>query len=119
MTEEANKVLNEVGGLMMKAVEHLEVELQKIRAGKANTNHNRPIVVIDETPFYCYAVCDLPEKLRHELENMGMQKAPDNGGYFFYNPNLKAYVEVISYDKLLRDASQRNKILFEKLNITG
>ncbi len=100
-------------------VEQMYGYVRKIRAGKANTNHNRPIVVIDETPFYCYAVCDLPERLRHDLENMGMQRAPDNGGYFFYNPNLKAYVEVISYDKLLRDASQRNKILFEKLNITG
>jgi len=41
----------------------------------------------------------------------------DNLGYFGYNPSLSAYVEVISYTKLLRDAKKRNKILFDKLNL--
>ena len=31
-----------------------------------------------------------------------------------YNKNYKAYVELISYDKLLDDANKRNKILFDK-----
>ena len=34
-----------------------------------------------------------------------------------YAPSLSAYVEVISYTKLLRDAKKRNKILFDKLNL--
>lgn len=93
--------------------------VRKIRSGKAKTNHDRPIVIRAETPFYCYAICDLPLPLRNELENMGMQITPDNEGYFMYNLNLRAYVEVLSYDKLLRDAKQRNRVLFEKLNITG
>mgnify|MGYP003749760683 CR=1 FL=1 len=91
--------------------------VRKIRAGKENNNHSRPITVRDETPFYCYAVCDLPNQLRIDLENMGMQKTPDNEGYFCYNSTLRAYVEVISYGKLLRDAQQRNRVLFEKLNV--
>ena len=92
--------------------------VRKIRSGKAITNHGRPITVRDETPFYCYAICDLPLNLRYDLENMGMQKAVDNEGYFMYNSNLRAYVEVMSYDKLIRDAKRRNRVLFEKLNIT-
>ena len=44
-------------------------------------------------------------------------RTPDNLGYFGYNPSLSAYVEVISYTKLLRDAKKRNKILFDKLNL--
>ena len=47
----------------------------------------------------------------------GLIRTPDNLGYFGYNPSLSAYVEVISYTKLLRDAKKRNKILFDKLNL--
>ncbi len=40
---------------------------------------------------------------------------PDKEGCFRYHINHKAYIEVISYNKLLRDSMQRNKILFDKL----
>ena len=48
-----------------------------------------------------------------------MFETPDKDGFIFYNsnPEVRAYVEVIGYDKLLRDAKQRNRILFEKLQI--
>jgi hypothetical protein len=42
---------------------------------------------------------------------------PDGQGFFGFNNNLKAYVEIISYDKLLEDAKQRNQILFDKLRM--
>ena len=73
------------------------------------------IVVINEAEEFRESVA---ERLRNEFEDMGMHKAPDNEGYFMYNPNLRAYVEVMSYDKLLKGAKQRNRVLFEKLNIT-
>ena len=40
---------------------------------------------------------------------------PDDEGYFGYNQNHNAYVEVLSYDKVLKNAKQRNQILFDKL----
>jgi hypothetical protein len=46
-----------------------------------------------------------------------MLATPDNLGYYGYNPSLSAYVEIISYAKLLRDAKKRNRILFEKLHL--
>lgn len=91
--------------------------IRKIRANKATTNHGRPITVRDETPFYCYAVCDLTQQLRYQFDDMNLQVTPDDEGYFGYNRRHRAYVEVISFNKLLRDAKQRNRILFEQLNM--
>jgi anti-sigma regulatory factor (Ser/Thr protein kinase) len=38
-------------------------------------------------------------------------------GYFGYIPPYNAYIEIISYDKLLEDAKKRNRVLFDKLNL--
>lgn len=48
-----------------------------------------------------------------------MWPTPDNLGYYGYNPKASAYVEIISYAKLLQDAKRRNKILFDKLHLPG
>jgi len=32
-------------------------------------------------------------------------------------PPYNAYIEIISYDKLLEDANKRNQVLFDKLNL--
>jgi hypothetical protein len=45
----------------------------------------------------------------------GLNVTPDGEGYFGYNQNYGAYIEVISYNKLLKDAKDRNKVLFDKL----
>jgi len=50
-------------------------------------------------------------------ENKGLWPTPDRLGYFGYNQSLSAYVEVLSYDKLLQYAKRRNRILFDKLNL--
>jgi hypothetical protein len=34
-----------------------------------------------------------------------------------FNKNFKAYIEMISYTKLVQDAKKRNRILFEKLDL--
>jgi hypothetical protein len=55
--------------------------------------------------------------MRALAENAGFTQLPDNNGYFHYNPNYSMYIEIISFDKLILDAKQRNKALFEKLNL--
>jgi hypothetical protein len=68
-------------------------------------------------PAYAYVICDTKREVEVIAEDKGLIRTPDNLGYFGYNPALSAYVEVISYTKLLRDAKKRNKILFDKLNL--
>ena len=45
------------------------------------------------------------------------QQSVDGEGYFKTLPGGNGYVEIISYDKLLRDAQRRNRVLFEKLGL--
>jgi hypothetical protein len=42
---------------------------------------------------------------------------PDGLGYFRWYGNIKLYIEVLSWDKILRDAGMRNKVFFHKLGI--
>lgn len=38
-------------------------------------------------------------------------------GYYYYNDEYPAYIEVLPFDKIINAAKQRNKILFYKLGI--
>jgi hypothetical protein len=42
---------------------------------------------------------------------------PDGLGYFRWHANIKLYIEVLSWTKVLRDAEMRNKVFFHKLSI--
>jgi len=89
--------------------------VRKIKGNKVNDIKGRPINIADNTPFYSYIICDPTTKIKEIAENNNFILAPDNLGYFGYNQNLKTYIEIISYDKLISDARKRNQILFDKL----
>jgi hypothetical protein len=91
--------------------------IRDIRAGRSKNNKGRPITVSDNTPCYVYVVCDINDKLRALAVNANLTRTPDGEGYFGDNRELKTYIEIISYNKLLGDAKKRNKILFEKLHL--
>jgi hypothetical protein len=42
---------------------------------------------------------------------------PDALGYFQWFPNIRLYMEVLSWTKVLADAEMRNKVFFHKLVI--
>ncbi len=54
-----------------------------------------------------------------ELGGYRFEKTPDGMGLVGYLTNPDAYVEIISYPKLLADAKMRNSIFFKKLGITN
>ncbi|MFA3242138.1 hypothetical protein KWD59_10765 [Acinetobacter baumannii] len=43
----------------------------------------------------------------------------DGMGFFGYNPNYKSYIEVISFNQLVRSAKERNKAFFDKLGLSS
>jgi hypothetical protein len=63
-----------------------------------------------------YLIADLTPSL-HRNVALRYKKTADNEGYFATLPDGNGYVEIVSYDKLLRDAKRRNRMLFEKLGI--
>jgi len=91
--------------------------IEKIRNNKAIDHNGRPIVVTENTPFYIYIICDLSPKIRYYAKNHDMLLSPDGAGYFYYHKAFKAYIEIISFNKLNETAKRRNKVLFEKLGI--
>jgi hypothetical protein len=91
--------------------------IRRVRKGSALDRSGRPMNVGEHVPFYCFIVCDLTPKIAEAAENATLKRTPDAEGFFGYNPNVSAYVEVISFTKLLSDAQKRNRVFFEKLNL--
>ncbi|MCI2810426.1 MAG: ATP-binding protein [Aromatoleum sp.] len=89
-----------------------------IRDGKYKTPEGRKILVAENTPFYGYIVCDLTAKVETWLEReKNFTPMPDRLGWFQWMGNINLYVEVISWDKVLKDAKMRSQIFFQKLGI--
>jgi len=92
--------------------------VNQVREGKFKTPEGRKILVSDNTPFYGYVVCDLTPKVEKWLEfEKDYKPMPDKLGWFRWHDNINLYMEVLSWDKVLRDAGMRNNIFFHKLGI--
>lgn len=92
--------------------------VNSIRDGKFTTPKGREILVEENTPFYGYVVCTLTPKVKSWLEReKDFKPMPDRLGWFQWMANINLYVEVISWDKVLKDAKMRNQIFFQKLGI--
>jgi hypothetical protein len=92
--------------------------VRRIRAGTARRADGSTIEgVSPDTPFYCYIVATLTDKLLEEANGRGFFRMPDGLGYFFYNSPMRTYIELLSYRKVLNDASKRNQAFFDKLQI--
>lgn len=63
-----------------------------------------------------YLIADLTPSLRRHVA-MRYHETFDNEGFFLPLPQGDGYVEIVSYDKLIRNAQRRNHALFEKLGI--
>ena len=92
--------------------------VNSIRDGKFKTPEGRKMLVAENTPFYGYVVCDLTPKVESWLKReKDFKPMPDQLGWFQWIGNINLYVEVISWDKVLKDAKMRNQIFFQKLGI--
>lgn len=86
-----------------------------IKEGKVKKANGRGFGNVQQVAFYCYVIADITPTLRKSAARAGLVPTQDGEGYFGYNPTVGTYIEVISYDKLLKDAKQRNRALFDKL----
>lgn len=86
-----------------------------IRSGKKKKVNGQSFSITAGTVFRCYIICDLTERMRTHCMNGSLLATADNLGYSGYNQGRHAYIEVISYKKMLADAKKRNDIFFDKL----
>jgi len=91
--------------------------VQDIRKGSRKDKNGRVLAetTYDTVKFTCYILCDTPSEMVQFLKGRNFRSTPDGKGYFQPFGDLNTYVEVIPYDKMIRDSIRRNKILFDKL----
>ncbi|BCT67657.1 ATP-binding protein [Nitrosospira sp. NRS527] len=66
--------------------------------------------------FTGYLIADLKPSLHKQVYGR-YHKTADSEGYFFNLAAGNGCIEIISYDKLVKDAERRNRILFDKLGL--
>ena len=91
--------------------------LDRIRQGKVQTASGRLIPGSEHIPGFCYVLCDLTDSVVQRCKMHDAIRTSDGLGYFFYNKTYSAYVEVISFDRLVNAAKERNKAFFDKLGL--
>lgn len=91
--------------------------IERIRDGRVKTRAGRPIPRSETIPGFCYVLCDLTPSIEQRCKMHNLRATSDNMGYFGFNDNYRAYIEVISFDRLVEAARQRNKAFFDKLGL--
>lgn len=93
--------------------------VERIQASRAEDPSGRLIPITSSTPFYAYVLADLTEPLIRQAKFGGLNPTPDGRGFYGFIPALRTYIELISYDKMLDDATKRNRAFFERLGLPG
>lgn len=95
------------------ALEYVEL----VRGGGVKTATGRQIPVSPDQPAFCYVLADLTPTMRSRCKLAGLRPTADGMGYFGFNESYKAYIEVMSFDRLLNAATERNRAFFDKLGL--
>lgn len=91
--------------------------LERVREGKVTTKSGRPIPGSNDIPGYCYVIADLTESMHRRCRRANLRITSDGMGYFGYNEPSHAYIEVITFDQLVKGAKERNKAFFDALGL--
>ena len=91
----------------------------KILAGRYEMPEGIEEIIVDKnvTPVYIYIVCDIVPKITEFAGFAGLSISPDKQGFFGYNRDYNAYIEIKSFKKVIDDAKMRNQIFFKKLGL--
>lgn len=92
--------------------------VKDLRNSKIHDKNGETLNIAENTPIYAYIICTLTPKMREvAVDQYDFVVLPDGNGYIGYHKTHKIYFQIISYKKMIQDAKDRNKILFDKLNI--
>ncbi len=100
-------------------LDQVERYIDDLLNGEVTNRKGRKIKIDKETPFYVYIICDITVSFEKILKKREFCKTPDGQGYYiFKNKYYSAYIEVLPFEKVLKDARRRNRILFDKLGLS-
>ena len=78
-----------------------------MRLGGARKEDGQTIEGLENTPFYCYAIATLTPQLRDLAEYEDFIRTPDGRGFFRFHARYNAYIEILSYDKVLAGCQEK------------
>jgi hypothetical protein len=90
--------------------------IRDMREGFYRFEDGKKVKVADSTRFYCYVVCDLDGVTVKQMveENMFVPLFDGQEGYSLYNPSVRAYIELVPFERILRDARRNHRAFFER-----
>ncbi len=91
--------------------------LDRVREGQTKTATGRLIPNSRDTPGFCYIICDLTPTVVQRCRIFDLTPTHDHMGYFGYSKSYGAFIEVISYNRLVQSAKERNKAFFDQLGL--
>lgn len=92
--------------------------LDRLRAGTFKNFEGRPVKLAEHVPVTVYVVADFTPALEQDLRDANMKRTPDTNGFYVFNDDRKAYIEVLSYQKMLESARRRNRPFFNVLGLS-
>lgn len=95
--------------------------IKEFRGKQVRTPEGELIAEIDNnTAFFCYIICDITEKLEDILIGRNLH-IPLIGrrGFFGYNTEYKAYIEIIDFAEMIKEANARNDFFFKELGVSN
>jgi hypothetical protein len=91
--------------------------LQRVRDGGVKTAKGRLIPNADKIPGFCYVIADLTPTLISRCRMHQLKPTDDALSYFGYHDHFNAYIEVLSFDRLIKVANQRNRAFFDVIGL--
>lgn len=91
--------------------------VSRVRSGGVKTASGRQIPETKEPPAFCYVIADLTPRMVERCKYASLRPTHDGLGYFGFNEPYKAYIEVMSFDRLINAATERNRAFFDKLGL--
>ena len=91
--------------------------LERIRQGSVRTASGRPIPKSEQIPGFCHVLCDITPSVENRCRMHDAIRTSDGLGYFFYHKQYGAYVEVVSFDRIVNSAKERNRAFFDRLGL--
>lgn len=91
--------------------------MDRINEGKCKDRNGKQIKSAQSNNllYYAYVICEITPEIARNAKHNQMKPTPDQDGFYCFHDEYNAYIEIISYNKLLRDAKKRNQIFMDKL----
>lgn len=93
--------------------------IEELRGGKVRDKDGIIIDDIEENhPFFCYVIADFTPNLKKYIRATQINlPLPGGVGYYGFNQDYNAYIQVLNWKYLVRDARLRNEAFFRHLKI--